>query len=90
MITVGVKELKDNLSSYLQKVEQGEIVQISRHGKVIAELCPVHGNRHQRLIAELQKKDIVIGGSGNIGSVKRVKNRKVEHPISDLVIEERR
>jgi antitoxin (DNA-binding transcriptional repressor) of toxin-antitoxin stability system len=38
MITVGVKNLKDQLSLYLQYVKNGEKVIITEHNKIIAEL----------------------------------------------------
>lgn len=38
MITVGAFEAKTNLSALLDKVEAGEEVQITRHGKPIAKL----------------------------------------------------
>jgi antitoxin (DNA-binding transcriptional repressor) of toxin-antitoxin stability system len=38
MITVGVRNLKDQLSQYLQYVKNGERVIITEHNKIIAEL----------------------------------------------------
>jgi prevent-host-death family protein len=40
MITVGAFEAKTNLSSLLERVEHGEEVLITRHGKAIARLVP--------------------------------------------------
>ena len=39
-MTVGIKELKDNLSHYVRKVEAGERVAVTAHGRVVAELVP--------------------------------------------------
>jgi len=39
MISVGVRELKNQLSQYLQQVKNGERVIITEHNKIIAELC---------------------------------------------------
>lgn len=36
----GVRNLKDNLSRYLRRVEAGERVVITAHGRVVAELVP--------------------------------------------------
>lgn len=42
MITVGVRELKDNLSGVLQRVRlERETVDITHHGQTIARLVPV-------------------------------------------------
>jgi prevent-host-death family protein len=38
MITVGAFEAKTNLSALLDKVEAGEEIQITRHGKPVARL----------------------------------------------------
>jgi len=38
MKTVGVRVLKDNLSAFLRMVNNGEIILVSDHNKIIAEL----------------------------------------------------
>lgn len=40
MITVGVRELKNNLSRYVRDVERGKRVAVTAHGRVVAELVP--------------------------------------------------
>lgn len=40
MITVGAFEAKTHLSSLLERVERGEQVLITRHGRTIARLVP--------------------------------------------------
>ena len=40
MLEVNVKEVRRNLSELLDKVENGEVILISRHGKQIARLTP--------------------------------------------------
>ena len=41
MITVGSFEAKTKLAELLDKVEAGETVTITRHGKAVAKLVPV-------------------------------------------------
>ena len=36
----GIRELKDNLSAYIRRVEAGERVAVTAHGRVVAELVP--------------------------------------------------
>ena len=43
MITVGAFEAKTKLAELLDKVEAGETVTITRHGKAVAKLVPANG-----------------------------------------------
>jgi prevent-host-death family protein len=40
MTSVGIRELKDNLSRYIRRIEAGERIAITAHGRVVAELVP--------------------------------------------------
>lgn len=40
MTSVGIKELKNRLSHYIRLVKQGEAVQVTDRGEVVAELRP--------------------------------------------------
>jgi prevent-host-death family protein len=40
MTLTGIRELKDNLSYYVRKVEAGERVVVTAHGRAVAELVP--------------------------------------------------
>lgn len=52
--TVGVAELRQNLSRYLRRVEQGERLLVTDHNRPVAELGPPSstGPALDRLIAE--------------------------------------
>jgi len=90
MESIGVKELRDNLSRILKKVENGEVIRVLRHGKAVVELQPLIKSKEQDLLNRLKEKDILGGGTGNIGVLKNVKNLMPDMPVSDLVIEDRR
>jgi prevent-host-death family protein len=90
MNTVGIKQLRDNLSKILRMVENGKVVTISRHGREVVQLKPVENNREKELLIRLREKHLSQGAAGKIGAIRTVKNRKPENPVSDLVIEERR
>lgn len=45
MIAVGIKELKARLSSYVEKVQQGEEVVITDHGREVALVVPISPER---------------------------------------------
>ena len=36
----GIRELKDNLSRYIRRIEAGERISVTAHGRVVAELLP--------------------------------------------------
>jgi antitoxin (DNA-binding transcriptional repressor) of toxin-antitoxin stability system len=40
MTLTGIRELKDNLSRYIRRMEAGERIAITAHGRVVAELVP--------------------------------------------------
>ncbi len=90
MQSIGVKELRDNISRIIRKVENGETVRVMRHGKGVLELHPITVMPEQRFSEQLKKKGVLSGGSGKINPVKTVKNLKPEKLVSNLVIEERR
>jgi prevent-host-death family protein len=61
MSTVGAFEAKTKLSELLDKVEAGETITITRHGKAVARLVPagVDGEeraRRRALIDEIKRK----------------------------------
>lgn len=39
-MVAGIRELKDNLSRYIRRIEAGERISITMHGRVVAELVP--------------------------------------------------
>ena len=39
-LTVGVRDLKTNLSKYLAKARKGQTIVITSHGEVVAQLTP--------------------------------------------------
>ncbi len=53
--TVGVRELRQNLSVYLDRVKVGETLKVTERGHVVAILAPLPANRLttlERLVAE--------------------------------------
>jgi prevent-host-death family protein len=44
----GIRELKDNLSRYIRRIENGEHVVVTAHGRVVAELVPPAAGRQGR------------------------------------------
>ena len=48
MASAGIRKLKDHLSRYIRRVESGERIAITAHGRVVAELGPPPGGRRDR------------------------------------------
>jgi prevent-host-death family protein len=48
MLTIGTYEAKTNLPRLIERVEAGEIVTITRHGKPVARLVPVGLSAEER------------------------------------------
>jgi prevent-host-death family protein len=50
MTSTGIRELKDHLSRYIRRIEAGERIAITAHGRVVAELVPA-GTAGRRRVA---------------------------------------
>lgn len=62
MYTVGAFEAKTHFSALLERVEHGENIMITKHGKPIVKMIPILGNDKEQIklaiqaIKELRKK----------------------------------
>jgi prevent-host-death family protein len=64
MITVGSRDAKTNISALLDKVEAGEEVVITRHGKPVARLVSIQKTDRERLDESIEKlKELRKGSS---------------------------
>jgi prevent-host-death family protein len=41
MMSVGIRELRQNLSVYIRRVQRGEALQVTEHGRPVALLTPL-------------------------------------------------
>jgi prevent-host-death family protein len=86
-VEVGVRELKNQLSRYLSRVQEGEDVIVTERGRPIARLSAIDlpSDRLAALIA-----------SGAVRAPRRTSRRRPTdritpaEPVSDLVVEQRR
>ena len=63
---VGVRELRQNLSVYLDRVKEGETLEVTEHGRPVAQLAPLAVqpmSTVDRLIAE----GTLVLGTQNLG-----------------------
>ena len=52
MTTVGIRELRQNASAYLRRVEAGETIQIADRGRAVALWVPLPGSTGLARLAE--------------------------------------
>lgn len=46
---IGIRELRDRLTATIRRVRDGETIEITHHGRAVAVLAPVRGDRIDRL-----------------------------------------
>jgi prevent-host-death family protein len=82
---VGVRELRNNLSRYLARVQSGEEVVVTDHGRAVARVLPLDGNR---ALDRLIDAGLVTPAR----QAKRASSRplKTAGAVSDLVAQQRR
>lgn len=82
---VGVRELRNHLSRYLDRVRQGDELVVTDRGHAIARVVPVEGERVlDRLIAEGL---VTPAQQEKAGAPRPIKSKST---VSDLIGEQRR
>lgn len=86
MAETGMRDLRDHLSRYLERVQAGEELTVTDRGRPIARLVPV---------AELRPFDQLIAEGVIEPATTRRRDRPARRvgtnePVSDLVVEQRR
>lgn len=89
MPAVGIKELKDHLSNYIQKVKEGETVIVTDRGKAVAFIAPIGQGELMEEILPLIKEGSVIWSGGKPKGNPHPPVIKGK-PTSDIVLEDRR
>ncbi len=89
MSSVGIRNLKNKLSSYLKKVKEGQVLRVTERGRTIAYITPAMANKEYEEIKSLVEK--------GMGSWKGGKPKGSDLPvkisgksISQIVAEDRR
>jgi prevent-host-death family protein len=84
---VGVRELHDRLSRYVQHVKDGGEVVVTMRGRPVARLVPVD---EVDPLAELRARGLVREPTAPRGPRTRRARLNASGPISDLVVDQRR
>lgn len=86
--TVGIRELKDKASSIIDRVEEGEAITVTKHGRPVARIVSTTTPPH--LLALIAEGKVQPPEGPRHLPAKPVKLRGNGKTASDYVIEERR
>lgn len=87
--TVGIRELRDRLSLYLKQVKEGQQIEITNRGEVIAILIPAKRGKVDKGLLTLVEEGLASWTGGKPqGASQPVKSRG--RPLSELISENRR
>lgn len=86
MISVGIKELKGKLSSYVDKVRHGEEIVVTDRGKEIALVLPI--SRERSAVKQLVGSGRAVWTGGKPAGVKGI--RAKGGSVAKTVLEDRR
>lgn len=89
MSHVGVRELKNQLSRYLKRVQDGEEIVVTDHGRSVAKIVPAKSSGLRRRLEPLLREGAVqwAGGKPHGASRRPVIRRE---SLADMVVEDRR
>lgn len=73
MTAIGVRELRQNASHYLELVEAGETIEITNRGRAVALLSPVRRDTTGMSREDLIAHGLLIPGRGSLADVKPIK-----------------
>jgi len=89
MSHVGVRELKNQLSRYLKRVQEGEEIVVTDHGRSVAKIVPAKSSALRRRLEPLLREGAVRWAGGKPhGASRRPVIR--QGSLADMVVEDRR
>ncbi len=87
--TVGVRELKTQLSKYLRQVKAGHTIVITEHGQAVGRIVPAEESLDDRLQA-MVKAGLAQWNGQKLKPMKPIAKMPEGCSLSDLIIEDRR
>jgi prevent-host-death family protein len=89
METVGIRELKENLSKYLRSVKSGQRIIVKDRKREVAIIVPFGTETDEEKVLELIQRGLVHwSGTKPMGMRSRIKSRG--RSVSEAVLEDRR
>ena len=84
-MTVGVRELRQNLSIYLDRVKKGEALTVTEHGAAVAILRPL--SPASNLLARLVAEGRATPPAGSLRDIPRPLAVRLEKPLAEILDE---
>lgn len=81
--TVGIRELRQNLSIYLDRVKKGESLTVTEHGAAVALLRPLA--TAPTVLARLVAEGRATAPTRSIGDLPRPRHVTLDRPLSALL-----
>jgi len=88
MTETGIRELKAHLSSYLRRVEVGETVVITRHGKPIGRIVPITESMDAQL-DRLTQAGLIAWNKETLQPLAPVAQIRGEQTVAELLLQDR-
>lgn len=86
--SVGIRELKANLSKYLRRVKSGRTVLITDRGKPVGRIVPVEQPLEERL-QSMMEAGLLVWSGNNLEPMEPLGRVRGERTVADLLIEDR-
>ena len=87
-LTVGIRELKAHLSSYLRQVKAGASVVITERGKPVGRILPMSPSLEARL-QELAEAGLTAWNGHKLTPMAPVTRARGSQTVADLLLEDR-
>jgi prevent-host-death family protein len=85
--TVGIRELKARLSTYLDSVKDGNEIVVTERGQAVARIVPVSGGSEQALARLMAEGRVLPPEADGLAIPKRVRLRSGS--VEELIAEQR-
>jgi prevent-host-death family protein len=81
--SVGIRELRQNLSVYLEQVKKGRSLTVTEHGRAVAELRPVPASVD--VIERLASDGLATRAKRRPADLPRAVPRRLARPLRDIL-----
>jgi prevent-host-death family protein len=87
-ITVGIRELKARLSSYVHQAKSGASVVITERGTPVARIVPIGRSLEDRM-EDLVEAGLITWSGKRLSSIAPVARTQGQQNVADLLLEDR-